>query len=183
MAEHQAIIALAQLGWSYRRIAAEVGVDRETVSRHVRTARGDPPGSNAAISIAGADVPAVNGAGSADPNATIPITGSGGSVFPTAGPLPTPAGRRSRCEPLRALILAKQEQGLSSQRIWQDLTAEHGFSQSYQSVQRFVRTLRAATPLPFRRMECAPGEEARIDFGRGAPIITADGNLGRSIGR
>ncbi|MGE0480403.1 MAG: IS21 family transposase [Vicinamibacterales bacterium] len=87
------------------------------------------------------------------------------------------AGRRSRCEPLRAVILAKLEQGLTAQRIWQDLTAEHDFADSYQSVQRFVRTLGAATPLPFRRMECAPGEEAQIDFGRGAPLITpADPN-------
>jgi hypothetical protein len=36
MADGQSIIALARLGWSYRRFAAEVGVDRETVSRHVR---------------------------------------------------------------------------------------------------------------------------------------------------
>jgi transposase len=72
---------------------------------------------------------------------------------------------------LRAVILAKLEQGLTAQRIWQDLTAEHGFTDSYQSVQRFVRTLRSTTPLPFRRMECEPGDEAQIDFGRGAPLI------------
>ena len=58
MAEHQAIIALAGLGWSFRRIAVEVGVDRETVSRHVRSVTMEPPGvgppgSNAAISITG----------------------------------------------------------------------------------------------------------------------------------
>ena len=44
MAEHQAIIGLARLRWSYRRIAAELGVDRETVSRHVKAALADPPG-------------------------------------------------------------------------------------------------------------------------------------------
>jgi hypothetical protein len=51
MAEHQAIIGLARLNWSYRRIAAELGVDRQTVSRHVKaveakpsTSLGDPPG-------------------------------------------------------------------------------------------------------------------------------------------
>lgn len=65
MAEHQAILGLARLNWSYRRFAAELGVDRETVSRHVR-AEGeasatsvrqppgaDPPDSNAAIVITG----------------------------------------------------------------------------------------------------------------------------------
>jgi len=37
MAEHQAIIGLVGQGWSYRRIAAELGIDRETVSRHVKS--------------------------------------------------------------------------------------------------------------------------------------------------
>ena len=43
MAEHQAILGLARLNWSYRRIGAELGVDRETVSRHVKAAHRDPP--------------------------------------------------------------------------------------------------------------------------------------------
>lgn len=46
------------------------------------------------------------------------------------------------------------DRGLSAQRIWQDLEAEHGFADSYQSVQRFVRKLRATSPLPFRRLKC-----------------------------
>ena len=180
MAEHNAILGLARLGWSFRRIAAEVGVDRETVARHVKTARGDPPGSNAAISITGSDPPALGtadpmdvvdrpdvpaGTGPPDPNAAISIPGS--------------AGQRSRCEPLRAVILAQLELGLTAQRIWQDLTADQGFDGSYQSVQRFVKRLRSTTPLPFRRMECGPGEQAQIDFGRGAPIITPDGRRRR----
>ncbi|MCH7994740.1 MAG: IS21 family transposase [Planctomycetes bacterium] len=32
----------------------------------------------------------------------------------------------------------------------------------------------------FRRMECEPGEEAQIDFGTGAPIITPDGKRRRT---
>jgi hypothetical protein len=34
---------------------------------------------------------------------------------------------------------------------------------------RFVRRLKRASQLPFRRMECEPGEEAQVDFGSGAP--------------
>jgi transposase len=163
MAEHNAILGLARLGWSFRRIAAEVGVDRETVARHVKAARGNPPASNAAISITGSDPAA--GTGPPDPNAAIPIPGA--------------AGQRSRCAPVRAGIQAQLERGLTAQRIWQDLKAEHGFDGSYQSVQRFVKRLRATTPLPFRRMESGPGEQAQIDFGRGAPIITPDGRRQR----
>lgn len=58
------------------------------------------------------------------------------------------------------------------QRGWQDLTADHGLVDSYQSVHRLVRALRSVTPLPLPRMECALGKEAPVDFGRGATIIT-----------
>lgn len=146
MAEARSIIALARMGWSYRRIAAEVGVDRGTVSRHVRAALGDLDGP--------------------DPNAATSITGS---------EPPRPVGQRSRCEPQRAMILAKLEQGLTAQRIWQDLRDEHAFTDGDQSVQRFVKRLGAGSPLPFRRMECEPGGEAQVDFGRGAPVIGPDG--------
>lgn len=196
MAEHQAILGLARLNWSYRRIAAELGVDRETVSRHVKAAHRDsvgPPDPNATISITGsrATEPAISvlpeGAtdGGPDPNATIPIAGPRG--LPPAPETDSNAaisivgsmGRRSGCDPWRAIIIEKLEQGLTAQRIWQDLKLEHGFADSYQSVQRFVRRLRASTPAPFRRMECEPGEEVQIDFGKGAPIVTPDGKRRR----
>jgi transposase len=81
----------------------------------------------------------------------------------------------SRCEPFRQVILEKVELGLSAQRIWQDLVDEHAFTASYSSVKRFVRRLRKTSPLPFRRMECEPGEQGQLDFGRGAPVVGADG--------
>jgi len=101
MAEAQSIIALSRMGWSYRRIAAELGVDRDTVSRHVRAARGDPPGANAAIPIAGS---ASSDGACPDPNAASSITGS---APPSSA---RPVGQRSRCEPFRAIILSKLEQ-------------------------------------------------------------------------
>ena len=67
------------------------------------------------------------------------------------------------------------ELGLSAQRIYQDLVAEHGFTGSYYSVRRFVRSLEATQELPFRRLECGPGDEAQVDFGTGAPIVLPDG--------
>ena len=42
-------------------------------------------------------------------------------------------------------------------------------------MRRFVQRLGADAPLPFRRMECGPGEEAQVDFGTGAPVVTPDG--------
>jgi len=92
-----------------------------------------------------------------------------------AGSTGPPARSHSACRPYHAVILAKLEQGLSAQRIWQDLRAEHGFAHAYDSVKRYVRRLAGASPLPFRRMECAPGEQAQVDFGRGAPVRNAAG--------
>src|SRR5690606_29301875 len=74
---------------------------------------------------------------------------------------------------------AKAAEGLSAQRIYQDLAAE-GAPISYDSVRRYLRRLGHVRPLPFRRMECAAGEEAQVDFGTGAPIVGADGKRQKS---
>ena len=54
---------------------------------------------------------------------------------------------RSACEPFREIIEAKLDQGLTAQRIYQDLAADHGFGSKYHSVRRFVKKLTAAAPL------------------------------------
>jgi transposase len=79
------------------------------------------------------------------------------------------------CEPWRDVIEAKCALGLNAQRIHQDLCAEHSFSGSYYSVRRFVRCLEVTHELPFRRIECEPGDEAQIDFGTGAPVVSSEG--------
>jgi len=181
MAEQQAIIALAGHGWSKRRIARELGVHRETVDRYLRRNQGPPESgdgadSKPAISTTGPEKrneftgsPWISGDGALgiEPDDSKPAISTAGS-----------AGRRSECEPFREQIIAGVERGLSAQRIWQDLTGEQGCSVSYESVKRFVRRLRAIRPVPFRRMECAPGEEAQIDFGVGASIVTPDDRPG-----
>jgi transposase len=78
------------------------------------------------------------------------------------------------------VILAKLELGLSAQRIYQDLVTEQGFQGKYYSVRRYVAELCQSQPLPFRRMEVPPGEEAQIDFGKGAPLIDQDGRKRRT---
>jgi transposase len=137
------IYSLYDRGWSRRRIARELGIDRETVWRYLDLAK-------PAIST-----PGVEGVGEVKP------------AISTAGKV---AGRKSQCEPLAEVIMAKVEVGLSAQRIYQDLVEENGFTDSYQSVKRFVRKLRAARPERIWRLECQPGEELQLDFGLGAPI-------------
>jgi transposase len=89
------------------------------------------------------------------------------------------SGPPSGCEPWREIILAKLEQGLSARRIYQDLAGEQGCEASYWSVRRFVGKLRQKTPLPVRRIETSPGEEAQVDFGAGAPVIDHQGKRRR----
>jgi len=101
----------------------------------------------------------------------------GHSSVPRGG---KPAGRRSDCEPWREVILAKSRQGLSAKRIHQDLFGGSGAAVSYDSVRRFLRRLGKQGQLPFRRMESPPGEEAQVDFGKGAPIVSPEGKRRRS---
>jgi transposase len=174
-------------GWSGRRIAKELAIDRGTVARYLPSPPPDPkpailpagsPGSNAAtfpgLPAPAAETPPGNGGDdlAAGSNAAILPAGSPGGNVPGSR---LPRGRPGQCEPLREVILAKLDRQLSAQRIWQDLVAEQGFGGSYDSVKRYVRRLVAKTPLPFRRMECAPGEEAQVDFGSGAPVCTPEG--------
>jgi hypothetical protein len=69
------------------------------------------------------------------------------------------AGRRSHCETLAEVIATKIEVGLSAQRIYRDLVEQNGFSDSYRSVRRFVRKLKATQLQRVWRMEARPGEE------------------------
>jgi len=94
-------------------------------------------------------------------------------------PAKVPAGSCSRCELYRQVIEQKLRGGLTAQRIWQDLRSEHGFEGGYDSVKRFVRKLTAAEPEVFRRIECGPGQEAQIDFGKGALVQLANGRKRR----
>ena len=72
----------------------------------------------------------------------------------------------------RTAITEKLDAGLSLQRIWQDLVEEYGYSASYESVKRFVRTI-APTRRAVGVFHCAPGAEAQVDFFRGAPTLEA----------
>jgi transposase len=84
----------------------------------------------------------------------------------------TPGAQRvqkSRCTPYAEQIAAWVAQGLSAQRIWQDLCSGHGYTGAYESVKRYVRRIAPGTGQePYRRLECEPGAEAQVDFGRGA---------------
>jgi len=166
------IEALYRKGWTQRRIARELGLHRKTVARQVlrieSEARGDPKCTT--VTPGNVEADAQNG----DSKCTKVTPGKPGDCGPN---LP---GKHSQCAPFRAEIERSLEQGLSAQRIYQDLTEEQGFEASYQSVKRFTRSLRKVEPKRFERVECAPGAEMQVDFGTGAWIVGDDGKRKRS---
>jgi transposase len=172
MAKVQSILSLHAQGRSQREIARTLGVDRETVRKYLLAGLA---GSKPAIAPAGSipAKPAAPGLTSEPANAPIGELNPPGNPKPAIAPIGSP-GPLSKCAPYREAIEAKAAVGLSAQRIYQDLAAE-GAPISYDSVRRYLRRLGHVRPLPFRRMECAAGEEAQVDFGTGAPIIGPDG--------
>jgi transposase len=165
MADIYAIERLWKQGWSCRRIARELGIYRDTVRKYVRAIDSKPAN--------------VTPGNLADPGPSGTLSASSDPPKPATQVTPGFSRSRSLCERHRELILHKLELGLSARRIYQDLVAEQGFRDSYQSVKRYVRKLGAVHPPPFRRMECEPGQECQVDFGKGAWVEMPDGKRKR----
>jgi transposase len=136
---------LGARGWSIRKIARELGVNRRSVSKYLSQE------SKRTISTAGS---------SADSTAKCTIS---------------TAGRKSLCEEYDEYIKEALKSGLSAQRIFQDLQFDKAFDGSYESVKRYVRKLGESDEVPFRRMEVQPGTECQVDYGTGAWIVGEDG--------
>ena len=169
MPKKSQVLALLELGWSYRRIEAETGVRRETVSRYERMRR-----ANAAKTFPGsAPSPASDSpdpAGVDSSNAAKTFAGSEAKpakTFPGSGP----PGRFAAAR-YHDAILEKRAGGLTAQRIWQDLTEEFGYGHSYESVKRYLRTI-APRGRAVGVFESEPGQEGQVDFFRGAPTFDA----------
>jgi transposase len=165
--EQSSIQQLAAQGWSRRRIARTLKLDRKTVRRYLTAASKSPTIST----------PGSTGSASKSPGISTPgdLTG----VERVTKGLEAQPGRPSLCQAHRPRIESKLEGGLSAQRIYQDLVDEVGFSGSYQAVKRFVKQLRADQPDRVWRIEVAPAEEVQIDFGTGAWVSDAQGRRRR----
>jgi transposase len=146
--ERTTIKHLRGLGWSFRRIARELKLDRRTVKKHWKKA-------NKGIGFDSGDSWTVD-----FKCTSISNTGSECKV-----------GRKSSCEDFGDIIKKKLAHDLSGQRIFQDLRADHGYQGSAQSVRRYIRRERKISKLPNRVMHAYPGEEMQVDFGSGAPVI------------
>jgi hypothetical protein len=131
MADVQSILTLHARGWSRRRIARELQIDRETVGKHLALAAAHPKPAKA---LAGTPGPAGSEPVMAPDSkpATAPAgileREEGSAAQSPSGPnaplSDVPRESFSRCEPWRRSILAKLQAGLSAQRIYQDLSSD-----------------------------------------------------------
>lgn len=148
MDRQQILQGLLQLGWSDRAIQRETGINRETVSKYRKTFQNRPK------------VPA----------------DSPGVTFQNQPKAPTdsihlPFTRSKQILPFTKAIWHKFLQGLSSQRIYQDLIEEHDYKGSYDSVKRYIRKLHKRIPKHYDRLRTPPGKEAQVDFSKACPVL------------
>jgi transposase len=204
MAQIQAILQLHSAGLSRRAIARQLGLDRGTVAKVIQSSQAAPKPATAPSGSEGSKPATLEGFPGPTPSGAplLPESAGDGGAGPSSKPATAPAGSdpglcgttvttgpvnevgsrattvggRSVCDPFRDLILAKVREELSAQRIYRDLVNDEQYAGSYYSVRRFVRKLLAKVPLPMRRMECAPGFEAQVDYGSGAPVLAPDGH-------
>src|SRR5438105_4325603 len=127
----QTIVTLHQQGWSGRKIARELHLDRGTVSRYLRQEAKPanvPTGSDGLAESKPAILPAGFQPDSAPKPAPVPTGSVEAGVGPPEVARAIESGRASQCEPWRTQIQVRVQQGLSAQRIYQDLVAEHQFA-------------------------------------------------------
>jgi transposase len=140
------ILTLLEKGLSQREINRKVGVDRKTIRRYSKSSWVATGINEGEIQIP-------------PPR---PPDGRASKI---------PKEARSACEPYKDWIEEQLRLGRNAMAIYQDLVELYGFSHRYNSVKRYVRKIRQKDPEIFDRIECLPGEEAQVDFGKGAPAL------------
>jgi transposase len=132
MHKTQGIEHLFSTGMSKRKIARTLGIDRKSVDRHLAEIQSKgaisqeaPIGEAPTGSDASKGAKALTGSEASDRSGIEPLK-----------PAPKPDRSRSQCSQFKQQILAKIEQGLTAQRIYQDLVSDYGFMAKYHSVRR-----------------------------------------------
>ena len=164
--KREQVVALGRLGWSLRRIEQATGVRRETAGDYLRGAgiALRRPGGWGRHGPTKAAINPITDSGSQESKPAIEAITDFLARKPSCGPA-------SNCEPYRELIAQELERGRNAIGIWQDLVDSHGFGSGYQSVRRFVSTLRESMAPEARAIiETPPGEECQVDYGTG-PMV------------
>ena|GEM_PF-965530 len=169
----ESMVLLSARGWSQRRIARELAVSREAVSRYLalREAEADvgpdpllASKENQPRVPAGCEaVPDLENQPRVPAGSEVPLDVENQPRVPAGSEVPldvenqprVPAGferSQSQCLGHAQAIAEMVAAGLTAQRIWQELVANQAFGGSYDAVKRYVRRLREVSPEPFRRL-------------------------------
>jgi transposase len=173
--KREQVVALGRLGWSLRRIEQATGVRRETAGDYLRKAGiglREPGGWGRRAPAKPANEVITDSEGGDSKPANEVITGF---LLEKTSSEQSAKGSGSASEAYRELITVELERGRNARGIWQDLVDQHGFQNSYQSVQRFVRGLQeTASPDARVMIQTRPGEEAQVDYGTGPMVRDPD---------
>lgn len=178
MVQKEILFSLFAQNWSDRKINISIGLHRTTISRYrkewlkfkrtkLALGAGSQTLSSSIISPA-------------KPIQSVP---PGENKVPTEGvvhfEVPTDpkivdknTTSKSKAAAYHDEIYRKLQNGQHAKSIYQDLVCERQYSGGYDSIKRYVRKLKNHTPDLYARIETPPGEEAQVDFGQGAPVLT-----------
>jgi transposase len=140
------LIHRLRLGESERRIAKDLHLSRQTVSKYRELAKA---------------------AGHLDPTTELPDVATLAALL---GPPPALPRTPSTVLPYQSLVEELLAHDVEMMTIF-DRLKERGYRGSYSSVRRFVRHLRPPTDQAVVRVHTAPGEEAQVDFGSAGPFL------------
>ena len=166
MDKKHVIEGMIGLGWSDRRIQRETRISRITVAKYRKSFQTSPQVPAGFPAEKGQNDPQVpTGSGE---HWVVPETLLADADIDTSPPLPPP--RNALLLPHLSAIKKSLTQGLTTQRIYQDLVEEGTYHGSYDSIKRYVRKVRKKAPHFFERLPVFPGREAQVDFSHG-PLI------------
>lgn len=135
------LIRRLNAGESERRIARDMQLSRQTVSKYHQIARQ---------------------AGYLEPGITLP---DDETIQKRLGPGPRPPKIISSVKPFGEIVESLHKQGVEMVAIWQRLKDDQGYRGSYSSIRRFVQHLEPESRAVYVRVQTAPGEELQVDFG------------------
>lgn len=148
-----ALVTLLQNGVSQHEIARKTRIDRKTIRKYQHEFESVAmPVSNSPMATGFSEAAAVERGP--------PISGSPPAVIIPKG--------FSACSVHHDWIAVEVAKNRNAMSIYQDLVEIFGFTNCYNSVKRYVRSLKRKDPEQYDRLDFLPGEEAQVDYGQGA---------------